>query len=220
MKRKPADETAPRAEKTYHHGDLRRALLDATLPLVQTHGVQGFTLRQAARAAGVSHNAPYRHFPSRAHLLVALATEGQEALLKLLTTRLAGAINERARLDRLGGAYVDFARSREALFRVMFSGEVYSNRTPELAAAQARTFQFFREELRRAESAGLIRPGHADRGALVGWSAIHGATLLLLDGVIGGSEIAGKRSPRQLARLVIEIVLSGLSADATPAPAR
>jgi len=102
----------------------------------------------------------------------------------------------------------------------MFSGEVYGNRTAELAAAQARTFEFFRAQLRRAEAAGLIRPGHADRGALVGWSAIHGATLLLLDGVIGGTEIAGKRSPRQLAKLVIDIVLNGVSADVTPGPAR
>jgi len=197
-------------EKSYHHGDLRRALLDATLPLVQTHGVQGFTLRQAARAAGVSHNAPYRHFASRSQLLVTLATEGQQLLLKSLQSRLAGLADARTRLDRLGIAYLDFARTHEPLFRVMFSSEVYQNRSPELTAAQDGTFQFFCTELRNAEEAGLIRPGQADRGALVGWSAIHGATLLLLDGVLRRSEFTGRRSPRQLAKLLIESVLTGM----------
>ena len=77
----------------FHHGDLRRSLLDATLSLIAANGVQGFTLREAARAAGVSHNAPYRHFPSRTHLLVELAIEGQGLLLEALESESSIRVN-------------------------------------------------------------------------------------------------------------------------------
>ena len=79
------------AKPAYHHGDLRRSLLDAALGLVASHGVQGFTLREAARAANVSHNAPYRHFSSRTHLLIEMAIEGQGHLLNALKAAVASA---------------------------------------------------------------------------------------------------------------------------------
>lgn len=215
MKRDHAADDATPSGRSYHHGDLRRALLDAALPLVQTHGVQGFTLRDAARAAGVSHNAPYRHFASREQLLVALALHGQETLLELLQSRLATASSPRARLDRLGASYLEFAHTHESLFRVMFSSEVYRNRSAELAATQDRTFQFFRTELHRAEASGLIRPGHADRGAFAGWSALHGAALLILDGVLRDASFTGRLEPKQLAKLLIDTLLAGLLPAAT-----
>lgn len=207
--------TAEIVKTAYHHGDLRRSLLDAALGLVESHGVQGFTLREAARAANVSHNAPYRHFPSRTHLLVELAAEGQGHLLHALQAAVARASiardgGHRERIIAMGTAYMDFAIAHAAHFRVMFSSDVARNRTAELTASQNATFQFFESELLASEQAGLIRKGAVQQHALVGWSALHGAAILVLDGVLDDTAVAARRKPREIARLVIESLLTGI----------
>jgi AcrR family transcriptional regulator len=197
------------AKAAYHHGDLRRSLLDAAVGLVASHGVQGFTLREAARAANVSHNAPYRHFPSRTHLLIELAIEGQGLLLNALKAAVGRAADHRVRIVRMGIAYMEFALAHAAHFRVMFSSDVARNRTEDLTAAQHSTFQFFEDELVASEQAGLIRKGVVQQHALVGWSALHGAAMLVLDGVLDNTDVAARRKPRDIARLVIESLLIG-----------
>lgn len=208
--------SAAPAKPAYHHGDLRRSLLDAALQLVASHGVQGFTLREAARAANVSHNAPYRHFPSRTHLLIELAIEGQGLLLCALTAAVARTADHRERIVRLGIAYMEFAISHTAHFRVMFSSDVARNRTAELTAAQAATFDHFESELLASEQAGLIRKGAVQQNALVGWSALHGAALLVLDGVLDNTVVGARRKPREIARLVLESLLTGILAPPKP----
>lgn len=205
--KKPA---TPPAKAAYHHGDLRRNLLDAALGLVASHGVQGFTLREAARAANVSHNAPYRHFPSRTHLLVELAIEGQGHLLSALKAAVARTTDQRQRFIKLGVAYVEFAIENAAQFRVMFSSDVRCERTEALTAAQNATFHFFEGILLAGEESGLLRPGAVHQHALVGWSALHGAATLLLDGVLEQTAMAARRKPRDIARLVIESLLTGI----------
>ena len=200
----------PSPKVAYHHGDLRRSLLDAALGLVATHGVQGFTLREAARAANVSHNAPYRHFPSRTHLLLELAIEGQQHLLKALQTAVSRSEDHRDRLVRLGVGYMEFAITHAAHFRVMFSSDVARHRTADVKAAQDETFRFFESELRASEQAGLMRPGSVQQNALVGWSALHGAAMLVLDGVLDNTAVAARRKPREIAKVVIESLLTGI----------
>ncbi|MDB5389578.1 MAG: TetR family transcriptional regulator [Planctomycetaceae bacterium] len=211
MKKSVTPATVP-DKAAYHHGDLRRSLLDAALGLVESHGVQGFTLREAARAANVSHNAPYRHFPSRTHLLIALAIEGQGHLLQGLQTAVRRATDARERIVRLGTAYMEFAISHAAHFRVMFSSDVARNRTADLTAAQNATFEFFENELLATEQGGLIRQGAVQNHALVGWSALHGAAMLVLDGVLDNTAIAARRKPREMAHLIIETLLTGILA--------
>jgi AcrR family transcriptional regulator len=201
--------------KSYHHGDLRRSLLDAALGLVASDGVQGFTLREAARAAEVSHNAPYRHFPSRTHLLIELAIEGQGLLHTALQTAVARTTDHRDRIIRLGVAYMEFAISHTAYFRVMFSSEVAGHRTAELTAAQSTTFDFFEGELLSAEQAGLLRRGSVPQHALVGWAALHGSAMLVLDGVLDNTAVGARRKPREIAKLVIESLLVGIQARLT-----
>lgn len=203
---------APPRKTAYHHGDLRRGLLDAALELVAAQGVQGFTLREAARKANVSHNAPYRHFPSRTHLLMELAIEGQGHLLEALKTAVGRTSAARERIRRLGIAYMEFAMAHAAHFRVMFSSEVSRERTPELKAAQDATFAFFEAELRASERAGLTRRNAVQKHALVGWSALHGASLLVLDGVLDKTAVAGRRKPKEIAHLVVESLLNGMLA--------
>src|SRR3970040_306136 len=101
----------------YHHGDLRRALLDATLGLVEQHGPQGFTLRAAARAAGVTPGAAYHHFEDKEGLLTAVAEAGfalSRAALEAAAERPAGSARERAR--NVGVAYVIFAVKHRTRF--------------------------------------------------------------------------------------------------------
>ena len=210
MKKRSAKSAAAPTKAAYHHGDLRRGLLDAALRLVESHGVQGFTLREAARAANVSHNAPYRHFASRTHLLVELAIEGQALLLKTVQAAVARTADPRERIIRLGIAYMEFAISHTAYFRVMFSSDVARNRTEELQAAQTATFKFFESELLSCEQAGLVRKGGVQQHALVGWSSLHGAAILVLDGVLDDTAVAVRRKPREIARLVLESLLTGI----------
>lgn len=210
--KKTTTSASPPAKSAYHHGDLRRSLLDAALQLIASNGVQGFTLREAARAANVSHNAPYRHFQSRTHLLIELAIEGQGVLLNILQSAIARAVDHRERIIRIGVAYMEFAIAHTAHFRVMFSGDVARERTEELRAAQDATFTFFESELQASEQAGLIRQGAVQQHALVGWSALHGAAMLVLDGVLDETAVGARRKPREIARLVLETLLTGILA--------
>jgi AcrR family transcriptional regulator len=209
MKKTTKPAAAP-TKTAYHHGDLRRSLLDAALGLVASDGVQGFTLREAARAANVSHNAPYRHFPSRTHMLIELAIEGQGLLLNALKAAVARTADNRDRIVRLGIAYMEFAIAHTAHFRVMFSSDVARNRTEDLTAAQSVTFEFFESEILACEQAGLIRKGVVQQHALVGWSALHGAAMLVLDGVLDNTAVGARRKPREIARLVLESLLTGI----------
>ena len=97
---------------TYHHGDLRSAMLTAAARLVEDEGVSGLSVREAARRAGVSHNAPYRHFPDRESLLAALAADGLAQLEKALEGRSG---------RELGEAYVRFALTNPRRFQMMFA---------------------------------------------------------------------------------------------------
>jgi len=217
MAKKTATSAKP---KTYHHGDLRRALLNAALTLVGEQGVQGFTLREAARAADVSHNAPYRHFATRAQLLVALAVEGQQLLLQTLQSSIDGCASRRERLSKLGVAYLQFGCEHAAHFRVMYCNEVAANATEELTTAQSATFNFFEQEIQQGEVEGLFRAGQTGDYALVGWSAIHGATMLVLDGILQGTAVFANYEPADLARLVIESLLDGMIKQKAPAKSK
>lgn len=213
MAKKTEDSHMGQVKGAYHHGDLRRSLLDAALGLVASHGVQGFTLREAARAANVSHNAPYRHFPSRIHLLVALAIEGQGRLLQTLISAVNDIDDPRERIINLGIAYMEFATKHSAHFRVMFSSDVARNCTADLKVAQGATFQFFEDELLKSEQKGLIRAGSVQEHALVGWSALHGAAMLVLDGVLDDTVVGARRKPSEIARLVLESLLTGIQTN-------
>ncbi|WP_207388044.1 TetR/AcrR family transcriptional regulator [Hylemonella gracilis] len=94
----------------YHHGDLRRALVDATIELLREQGLEGFSLRAAARVAGVSHAAPAHHFGDARGLLTACAADGFERLADAMQARVRGAGEDaRVRAQALGAAYIDFA---------------------------------------------------------------------------------------------------------------
>ena len=153
---------------TYHHGDLRTAVLRSAGKTLEKEGVTALSLRAVARQAGVSHNAPYRHFPDRDALLAALAAEGFAQLAEKL----------RANEGReMGAAYVRFALTHPQRFRLMFGGVLKLERYPELAAASAGAYAALVEAMKAQKEI-----GDPQIAAAAAWSLVHGLSHLLLDG--------------------------------------
>ena len=148
---------------TYHHGDLRAAVLSAAWKMVEKEGIEGLSVREAARRAGVSHNAPYRHFASREALVAALVAEGFDQLKMAMENRAGRA---------LGEAYVGFALAQPQRFRLMFSSGRVDD---ELKARFSNAFAH-------------LGIDSAASGAAA-WSLVHGLALLILEGHLEESDI-------------------------------
>lgn len=187
---------ARKAPRGYHHGDLRNALLQAARAILEEESLAALTLRAVARRAGVSHAAPYRHFPNHEALLAELASEGFE--------ELRGAINEAGRvpgsdqdrIPRIGAAYMRFAASRPALARLMFGGQL-PNRDQFPALGQ------------KADAiGGEIGKTLSDPAlGMAVWSAVHGLAMLVLENVI---DLGQRRSGLHVLPARAEIVLRSL----------
>jgi AcrR family transcriptional regulator len=161
----------------YHHGDLRRALLDTALEAVGEQGPAAVSLRDVARRAGVSHAAPTHHFGDKTGLMTALAAEGWE----LLADALAETAAEGDDFGALGVAYVVFATSHPAHFAVMRAPGLARADDPALEAAMARAREQLEAGVRRFEG------GSSDDAAvtaLTAWSLVHGLAALILEGAV------------------------------------
>ena len=164
-------------ERPYHHGNLKEALLDAAVELIAETGPRGFTLREAARRAGVSHNAPYRHFRDKDELLAAVATGGFGRLMHAMQ-RAAPRAQPIDRLRRAGLAYVDFALRWPQHFAAMFDAPWEAKAYPECAAAAERCFGTLVQLVRGAQAAGQMPPGDPQPLAYQAWSIVHGISKL------------------------------------------
>lgn len=205
------------SKRAYHHGDLRRDLLDQALRLVEERGPAALTLRETARRAGVTEAAPYRHFRSKDALVAALAAEGFQVLCARTEKALARAgAPARARLVALGAAYVRFASDRPAHFRVMFGREIAaSHGFREVREAAQACFGALIREVECAQRAGALR-GRDPRGpALALWSALHGLASLQVEGLLArqGLSAPGARGAESLARGVVLSLLAGLGTE-------
>lgn len=169
---------------SYHHGDLRNALLDAALRHIEQHREISFTLRELAKTLGVSAAAPFRHFSSKRLLLAALAEAGYQ----LLSERFAELDAESAAqpvicLQRKGVAYVEFAVTHQAYFLAMNHPELADrNDLPELDAARNTVFTSMRHSVTACAEQGQLAPYGATAATLTAWSAVHGLAMLLIDG--------------------------------------
>jgi AcrR family transcriptional regulator len=163
------------AEKdAYHHGDLRRALVDAAAKIVAKEGVAAVSLREVARLAGVSHNAPYRHFESLQALLAAVAAEGYDEFGKQLTEAAEAEPRPAARKKAVGRAYLRFALEHPNLYRLMFGAELDKSEHPDLRAATDKAFTILTGTIPKAG-----RAAHTD--AIIAWALVHGLASLVLD---------------------------------------
>lgn len=170
--------TSQSAARAYHHGDLRSALLEQGIALVESEGIEALSLREVARRAGVSATAVYRHFPDKAALVAALAGEAVKRLGEAQQTAAKQAGGGRAGFTATGRAYVRFALANPGLFRLTYA-QAPSPRSPlqegDLAA-----------ELLMA-NARMLSQGDEDKAqrlALQAWAVAHGLAMLMLDGRI------------------------------------
>jgi AcrR family transcriptional regulator len=194
-------------ERPYHHGTLRRVILDAALEDIAEHGAAALSLRALARRAGVSHAAPAHHFGDRAGLLTAVATEG----FSLLADALEAARTGSGTFLDVGLAYVRFAIDHPAHFAVMFEPSLYRPESEDVA----------RERRRAARalygSAGTMGEGaHATLTALAGWSLVHGFATLWRSGALPRQDDDPIATARAIALAAFRGPGGGVSAGATP----
>jgi AcrR family transcriptional regulator len=174
----------------YHHGDLRRALLQGALELLAEGGPARLTLRAAAERAGVSVAAPYRHFADKRALLAAVAEEGFLALQRSCVDAMAsGSGDPIDKFWRHGVAYVRFAIENPAHYRVMFGPELTDRSAHEdLSRAAKAAFDGLRSSLRECAGAGLFADNDIELRAMRAWALVHGLSLLYIDGQLGVGE--------------------------------
>ena len=206
-------ETARAKGRGYHHGDLRAALLRVGLELVAERGITGFTLREVARRAGVSHAAPYHHFADRGALVSAIVAESYSALAAALQHAAAQAGDDPIeRIQAMGEGYVGFALAGPERYRLMFRSELAGDPfgADSVNQAGAAAFGALVSAVESAHRAGRFADG-MDVGtvATACWATVHGVSSLLLDGALGIRPDQAERA-QQLARRLIGITLRGL----------
>jgi AcrR family transcriptional regulator len=212
----------------YHHGDLRNALLAAAEAVLAERGVEGFTLRECARRAGVSHAAPAHHFGDVTGLLTALAVVGFETLTAAMREARAGIEDPPERLRAIGRGYVAFARRYPERFRLIFSAHRLNHDDPDLSDAGAAAFAELETAVRLVAGAadpplagelrlvaGAADPplaGEVQVAVVNAWSVVHGFSHLLLQGqlafFLGGN-----------AEAALDDLLQGVLNRLTPTPA-
>jgi AcrR family transcriptional regulator len=202
----------------YHHGDLRRALIDAALALLTEEQDWRFSLREVARRAKVSHNAPYNHFKEKVDLLDAVAAVGFERLRECLlsTTR---DIDPEVALAISGQTYVEFGLKNPALYRLMFGSTLATSADgggPTLArAAGAEAKAVLEDIIVRGARAGVFAISTDDKQeialtTLSVWSAAHGLTMLIIDNR-AGPDLATQDMIERLMRLQVGGLRSGVA---------
>lgn len=206
-----------RAERGYHHGNLKEALLQAALDLIGQKGAAGFTFADAARMAGVSPAAPYRHFRDRDELLCSIALRGFEQFEAALSSAWDDGRPELASaFERVGKAYLAFARDEPAFYSAMFESGISVDANPALLAAAERAFGIIRaaaERLADLAPPGTPRPP-ASMIALHIWSMSHGVASLFSRGDAARRKLP--MSPEELLEAEVLIYLRGLGFSADP----
>ena len=203
---------SPRADSpeaqasSYHHGDLRKALLGHALDLVRDEGLEALSLRAVARAAGVSQTAPYRHFANRQALVEAVAEDGFIRMGGTIERAVAMGVPGLGALRRGMRAYIDFALACPAEYRLMFGPEsrIRTQDTP-LAGAAAHAFRLLSGGIQRCQERGLLEQGDPVLRGVTAWATLHGLALLVLD----GQAAAPGRSIDEIVDASIETLLRG-----------
>lgn len=205
-------------KRGYHHGALHTALVEASVALAREGGPDRVVLREAARTAGVSHSAAYRHFADREAILAEVADFARKALAAEMRRRVSRASDPRRQLRAVGSAYIDFALTEPGLFRAAFSSHPATSAEAQHdppdagqdpAHSGADPFGILSQVLDEVQAAGLLDPGRRPGAEIAAWSAVHGLAGLLLDGPLPTSTTAIKFSRGQVLDLVERGLLNG-----------
>ena len=192
---------------TYHHGHLRPALLEAALALVAEGRVADLSLREVARRAGVTYAAPYHHFADKSALLAAVACQGFESLVVELERITTKHMSLESELLGMAEAYVRFARAHPSHYRVMFLPDVKQSIEAEaLHAAADRAFGILLERVVRARIGESAR-AHRVLATTV-WAALHGLSLLAIDGTLQSRLSKPETMMRTACRSIVGMIVN------------
>jgi len=190
---------------SYHHGDLRNSLINAGLVILAKEGVNALSLRKAARRAGVSHAAPYRHFADKEALIAAIAEEGYQKLAQRMGQAAAQFPGEpHTQLLETGWAYIQFALENPNHLRVMF-GSFSENCELDTGSS----FDLLVNTIQAGQEAGTIAPGDPLQLAMTAWSVVHGLAILLIEDKVPPVTQKTIRA-EQVARACIQTLYDGL----------
>jgi len=188
--------------------DTRTALLRAAIEIAEADGVGAIGLREAARRAGLTHGAPYRHFDSQRSLVAAVAEHGFKLLMaEVQAAQAAAGADVLARFHALGVAYLCFALAHPGQFRIMFGAEAATE--PAVRSAEAAVFALAVNEIASAQRGGLIAAGDPQELALLAWSTGHGLAVLMIDGLVQWVGL-DTSAPERLARRITALMFNGL----------
>jgi AcrR family transcriptional regulator len=195
-------------KKRYHHGDLRRALLETSLDLIEKEGVGALTLREVARRLRVSHAAPTYHFADRTALLAALAAQGFSELTEAATLAAERAGDDPVeRLTARGVAYVSFAVQHPRQFRLMFGSDLETSDDAVLLETRERCYAALTDAVKEVmDSRGKVDPRGLGVAVAGSWASVHGLATLWIDGRLG---FAQEQFPKaeDLMRAVFDLML-------------
>ncbi len=209
-----ARKITPPVAKPYHHGDLRRALIDAGLRVLAEKGTHALNLREVARVAEVSHTAPYRHFADKDGLIAAIAEDGFRQLSVVIDAANA-CVSDRVadKLITAGQAYVRFAIEHPDHFKVMFSGVRNLETHPELYAASKQGFHFLIATIQDGQQRQQLIAGDPMDLAKTIWAMMHGLAILLIEKqfpTLQGTVNAQQKQALQIAQQCIQVLMTGM----------
>ena len=196
--------------RTYHHGDLRRALIDETTRTIRKEGVEAVTLRAIGRRLGVSRTALYRHFSDKSALLAAVAREGFQRFTRDVLTAWTAAGGGATGLQAMGAAYVRFAIANPSHYRVMFGGfKELGEQDPELETEATASFNVLLDAIVALQRDRVLASDEPLALAHYIWATVHGIAMLAIDGQLGPDPAAAETLvPYALSRLAAGIAAS------------
>ncbi|MCB1121893.1 MAG: TetR/AcrR family transcriptional regulator [Verrucomicrobiae bacterium] len=201
----------------FHHGNLKAALIDHSLQILANEGVEGLTLRKAARHAGVSEAAPYRHFKDKDALLAAIATQGFLKLATELEQVEQLYEDDARRLFRESClAYIRFAQSNPDSMRIMFRSRNRAGDSsyPDLQEAADEVFNYLIDTVEFCQHADIAPDGHPLPLALSAWSTLHGLAMLLIGNCISPT-VFSETNQNELIEKILDSIIAGWQAAAT-----
>ncbi|WP_321843701.1 TetR/AcrR family transcriptional regulator [Paraburkholderia bannensis] len=210
MNRVPSDESADL--KPYHHGDLRRTIVETALEMLHEQKGWQFTLREIARRAEVSHSAPYRHFADKTALLHELALIGFDRLRDELVSALDAATDAPALLLALAYAHLRFGTQNPELYRLMFNTDAGEPSDIHLDPRTQAPFLLVIDVLERGQREGTIRERSALGQATACWAHLHGLTMLAIDGRLVPEKVGDHAIEDALATLLDGLLPGNASA--------
>ncbi|MDE5455108.1 TetR family transcriptional regulator [Bradyrhizobium sp. CSA112] len=209
-RRRPSRAPAP---KPYHHGDLRRVLIDAALQLVGEGGADAVSVREAARRAGVSPGAPFRHFPSRDALMQAVAEEAQRRFRAEIEAALAGAApgDPLGRFRCLGLAYLRWAMRNPTHFEIISSRRLFDHdRAAAISRDNAELIVLTEQTLAEAFAAGQLRQVDLRQVQIAGRALVYGFARMNIDGHFPRWGVAAPEAERT-AEAILDLFIEGIA---------